>query len=272
MCRISILTLVNGRGAALLNLLEGLKLSVLRPDELIVVFMNEPAKELPEMPFPVFDFEINAAGYLPLAAARNLAASMASGDLLIFLDVDCIPAPDLIANYLSAGNQSCLLSGQVRYLKDLQGHTLPGIEDLIASSASDPIRGGLEKITYELFWSLNFACSKTTYQNIGGFDESFQGYGGEDTDFAFTAKRKGIPIELVEATAFHQHHPSYSPPLNHLDEIISNAQYFYNKWSSWPMSGWLFKFQQLGLIALQQGCIHKLRSPSPQEMQEARKP
>lgn len=271
MNRISVLTLVSGRMTALLNLLQGLKFSTLLPDELIIVFMNERKKPLPEMGFPVFCFELNAEGYLPLSAARNLAASQASGDLLIFLDVDCIPSKDLIANYRAASGADCLLSGKVRYLKDMNGHPMPSPDKLTALSKADPIRKNLKEISYELFWSLNFACLKTTYQNIGGFDECFKGYGGEDTDFAFTAKEKQISIKLIESLAFHQHHQSYSPPLNHLDDIIKNAQYFFNKWDCWPMSGWLEKFEQAGLISLRGGNIHKLRSPSLEELERAKK-
>ncbi|WP_409241961.1 glycosyltransferase family 2 protein, partial [Caballeronia sp. INML3] len=40
-----------------------------------------------------------------------------------------------------------------------------------------------------MFWSLNFACHLNTFEQIGGFDDAYTGYGGEDTDFAFRAKR-----------------------------------------------------------------------------------
>ena len=34
-----------------------------------------------------------------LARARNLAAAAAAGDVLVFLDADCIPAPDLLERH-----------------------------------------------------------------------------------------------------------------------------------------------------------------------------
>nr|WP_246046228.1 galactosyltransferase-related protein [Rarobacter faecitabidus] len=33
---------------------------------------------------------------------------------------------------------------------------------------------------------MTFALSSATWQRIGGFDEGYCGYGGEDTDFAST--------------------------------------------------------------------------------------
>ena len=44
-------------------------------------------------------------GRLPLAAARNVGATSAvdaGADLLVFLDVDCLAAPDLLSTYASA--------------------------------------------------------------------------------------------------------------------------------------------------------------------------
>ncbi|MBE8147289.1 hypothetical protein IOD13_18970 [Brevibacterium casei] len=38
---------------------------------------------------------------------------------------------------------------------------------------------------FALFWSLSFACRPEVFARIGGFDETYAGYGGEDTDFAF---------------------------------------------------------------------------------------
>lgn len=271
MAGISVLTLVNGRHTALLNLIEGFKLSAILPDELIIVFMNDDLSVLPESPFRIIKAKLDSEYALPLAAARNYAASLATGDLLVFLDVDCIPAPDLLTVYLNADYQQCLITGKVRYLENFSGEALPLFNKLHSYSKPDPIRSSLQTLSYELFWSLNFACSKQIYQIIGGFDELFVGYGGEDTDFAFSARDKGVSLQFVNATAYHQHHESYSPPLNHIDDIIANAQIFFLKWKFWPMQGWLDSFREANLISIKNGKIKKLRNPSLEELENAKK-
>lgn len=271
MAGISVLTLVNGRHTALLNLIEGFKLSAILPDELIIVFMNDDLSVLPESPFRIIKAKLDSEYALPLAAARNYAASLATGDLLVFLDVDCIPAPDLLTVYLNADYQQCLITGKVRYLENFSGEALPLFNKLHSYSKADPIRSSLQTLSYELFWSLNFACSKQIYQIIGGFDELFVGYGGEDTDFAFSARDKGVSLQFVNATAYHQHHESYSPPLNHIDDIIANAQIFFLKWKFWPMQGWLDSFREANLISIKNGKIKKLRNPSLEELENAKK-
>ena len=88
-----------------------------------------------------------------------------------------------------------------------------------------------------------------TWRRIGGFDEEFLGYGAEDTDFGFTADAAGIGLTWVGgATAYHQWHPSESPPIRHLDDILRNGRIFARRWGWWPMEGWLEAFQARGLI------------------------
>ncbi|PWS29452.1 hypothetical protein DHW03_06465 [Pedobacter yonginense] len=266
---ISVLTLVSGREKAFRNFVEGLKQSTTPPHEVIVVFMNQEPCAIEVLPFQVKTIRLNHTGTLPLASARNRAAKEASGDLLIFLDVDCIADANLIANYASAKQSESLLVGQVRYLQNNADEHPQFLKQLIALSRPDPIRAGVNPLPYELFWSLNFACSKSIFNSIGGFDEDFIGYGGEDTDFAFKARAVQIPLKTIDALAFHQHHPSYSPPLNHFRDIISNAECFYQKWKIWPMEGWINKFEEMGLVIRKPDKIEVLRLPKPLQIEQA---
>ena len=72
--------------------------------------------------------------------------------------------------------------------------------------------------------------------------------GGEDTDFSFSARSQNIPLYKISALAYHQFHLSYSPPLNHLAEIVSNAEIFQQKWQILPMDKWLKQFADMGYI------------------------
>ena len=268
---ISVLTIVKGRANALDNLLKGLESSSILPDELVVVFMNEPLRKMPTLPFPVHCYNIIESAHLPLAAARNLAAEKADGDFLIFLDVDCIPSPSLIADYQVHQKSNALLSGEVRYLRNgaiEQNDFLSAMEIL---SDPDPIRSDMDVIPYSLFWSLNFACQKNIYQKIGGFDEGYKGYGAEDTDFSFSAEKMKVPLQHISAKAYHQYHESFSPPLNHLEDIIGNANRFYQKWKKWPMEGWLKAFSNMDLIDWAERKITFIRKPTDEEIRAALK-
>lgn len=269
---ISVLTIVKSRQEALQNLLLGLENAAVQPAELVIVNMNEAASGLTSAHFPVRAFQFNAAEKLPLAAARNFAASKAANPLMIFLDVDCIPSARLVEAYYHAcaqGEQLCI--GPVRYLRQGAVSEPVFLSKMPELSTPDPVRGDLQQVNHALFWSLNFACSKTIYDRIGGFDTRFTGYGAEDTDFGFAARQQNIPLQVVEAVAYHQYHPSYDPPLNHFLDIITNAEAFYEKWKIWPMEGWLRKFVHAGMIAWEQESIRILRTPHETEIAAALK-
>ncbi len=220
-------------------------------------------------------------GGLPIAAARNIGAdhALAAGaELLIFLDVDCLPSPELTVRYEAAAARSetgrDLLCGPVAYLPPppAAGYDL----DTLAAHPFHPARpappaGHCERLAdHRLFWSLSFAVSRETWLKIGGFCEEYRGYGAEDTDFAMTAQGREVDMTWVGgAAAYHQWHPSGSPPLRHLDDILRNGAIFARRWGWWPMAGWLRQFEERGLIAWSTDVAGWVRiaTPDPQAVE-----
>jgi N-acetylglucosaminyl-diphospho-decaprenol L-rhamnosyltransferase len=255
---VACLVLARGRLSHLRRTLEGLAAQTHPPDEVVLVAMDDPEVarigESSSIVTRIDTCPLGPTGSLPLAAARNLAARGTSSDLLVFLDVDCIPAPDLVTDYLRQQRPG-LLMGSVGYLPPgVDPGSPPALEVLHASAAPHPSRPAPRRRArradrYELFWSLNFAVERATWRRLGGFDESYEGYGAEDTDLAFTARRMGVPAWfVVGAEAFHQHHPVGRPPVEHVESIVHNARRFHQKWGTWPMEGWLREFAALGLV------------------------
>ncbi|MDO5712533.1 MAG: galactosyltransferase-related protein, partial [Micrococcales bacterium] len=102
-----------------------------------------------------------------------------------------------------------------------------------------------------LFWSLSFAMTTADFAALGGFDEAYVGYGGEDTDFAMRLRAAGGSLWwLGGAAAYHQHHPTQNPPVQHRSDIVRNANLFAQRWGWHPMEGWLAGFADAGLARL----------------------
>jgi N-acetylglucosaminyl-diphospho-decaprenol L-rhamnosyltransferase len=257
--KITVVTLVSGRHGHLERQHAGLARSHRRPDDYIVVAMGYPALAdwRPDGPPSPCVAQIAVDGALPLAAARNLGARLAierGADLVVFLDVDCIPHPRLLAAYAEAASAypQSLLTGRVGYLPEGVDYSDPASFDAAASVHAfrpDPGEGEIERGHHDLFWSLSFASTRDTWLRLGGFFEGYRGYGGEDTDFGLSARDGDVDLVWVGgATAYHQHHETHDPPVHHLDDILANGSLFESRWGFWPMRGWLDGFEQLGLV------------------------
>ncbi len=195
---------------------------------------------------------------LRLAAGRNAGAAAASGaDLLVFLDADCVPGPALLRRYGEAAlaHPGAVLCGPVTYLPEGVAASDPA--ELAARTSPHPARPMPDDTDdrvadagdYPLFWSLSFALTPATWGRIGGFDEAYEGYGGEDTDFAFRMRSREVPLVWTGgAHAYHQYHPTSSPPWQHVDAILRNGALFAERWDEWPMTGWLEAFERGGAV------------------------
>ncbi|MDA0179846.1 galactosyltransferase-related protein [Solirubrobacter phytolaccae] len=195
---------------------------------------------------------------LPLARARNAGAehALAAGaELLVFLDVDCIPGAALLERYAAvADDDPALLCGPVSYLPPAPpgGYPSTGLDALAKPHPARPVppEDGVQRSgDHTLFWTLSFAVTAPTWRRIGGFCEAYVGYGGEDTDFGQLAARAGVDLVWVGgAWAYHQHHATQSPPVQHLADIVRNGALFHRRWGWWPMGGWLSAFAERGLV------------------------
>ena len=281
---ISLLTILRGREAHLANLLRGLARQTRPPDEMVIGVMGErPVANGVETPFPVRQV-LEPGDPLPLARAHNAVARAARGSTLVFLDVDCIPAPGLVADYARAlRGWPGLLMGEVFYLPsgatdgDWTTEDFAAVAERHSDRQGPPPEGIRPCDDYRCFWSLNFALSAERFAASGGFDEAYAGYGGEDTDFGRTLDAHRIPIGCMKGgLAYHQHHPHHMPPVHHIGSILRNSEVFRRKWGEYTMGHWLHAFTLVGLVEETPSGWRQLREPGPEDLalieQQAHRP
>ncbi|WP_265443852.1 glycosyltransferase family 2 protein [Flexivirga meconopsidis] len=242
----------------------------------VVVAMGDPSvRSLVAPTSTVVDLPTSGPE-LPLATARNVGVATAASlgaDAVLLLDVDCLPAASTLPRYAAAlqADPHTVACGAVTYLPPLD---LPfagaAVLDLCARHRSphparpDPRPGTTARVPglgrapadaaelgdHALLWSLSMACTLDTWARVGGFDESYVGYGVEDTDFACRVTASGVGLGWVGgADTYHQHHPTSTPPTEHVRSIVRNGQIFADRWGWWPAEGWLTGFERQGLVS-----------------------
>jgi N-acetylglucosaminyl-diphospho-decaprenol L-rhamnosyltransferase len=259
----AVVTAVHGRHTHLARQHASLASGSLLPDHVVVVAMGDPEVADVVAAGPLADrthvVDLLIGPRLPLARARNVGAARAfelGADLVVFLDVDCLAGAGLLEGYLDGwrrtGTGARLLSGPVSYL-DPPGAGGYCDADLAAARPhrARPAPGPGEVVLADdlrLFWSLSFALDAATWSAVGGFDEAYVGYGAEDTDFAQRAASAGASMWWVgDAPAYHQWHPVSDPPVEHVQDVVRNANLFRRRWGWFPMEGWLAAFAARGL-------------------------
>lgn len=281
---LSVLTLVRNRDAMLGRLLDGLDAGTAHPSEVVVARCggSDPRAAIGERPYPVRVLEVDSPDdRIPYSPARNGCAAAATSTAIAFIDADCIPGPTYVASLAAAlAEVDALCTGEVRYLPPdalLDG----GAEELARWGRPHPHRqrppaeGVAVGARHELVWGLHMALRRSTFLALGGFDEGYRGYAGEDTDLAIGAREAGVPAALVAgADIFHQHHDTWEPPLQQAAATVANAQRFRDRWGWWPMDGWLAAMADLGIIRWtpDAAVAEVLRDPTEAELAAAHRP
>ena len=197
------------------------------PGELLEVVVvddgSDPPVQPPPSPLNLRVVRQRRRGF-GLARARNTGARAAAHDILVFLDGDVIAEAGLIRAHARWHHAvgDALTQGFCAYVSPaglsaevLRAH--PGaLQTLFDAQASDPPwierhmarTGDLTSRHTDLFRAVtghNLAISRALFEEAGGFDESFNRYGGEDTEFAYRVhNRGGLLVPVREAFAWHQ--------------------------------------------------------------------
>jgi GT2 family glycosyltransferase len=175
--------------------------------------------------------------------ARNLGASHASGDLLVLLDCDMVPEREHIEAHARWHHaldyavvfgfrrhvdfegitptdilQASSSGGLVQLFEGRPSHGVDWIERHLART--DSLRQSVSDL-WRLTSSGNLSLHRDLYWRVGGFDESFNQWGGEDNEFGYRLSASGaVIVPEPAAFAWHQgegHEPSPSE-LHSLEE------------------------------------------------------
>jgi len=158
-----------------------------------------------------------------LAAARNVGLEAAGGGLVWFLDDDLVPAPGLVERHRRAHDHGGprIVVGPCRIPSGsgAPAHLVRWWDEHYAELQK---AGRVDR--FDRFTVANASGPAALLRAVGGFDESFVGYGLEDYELAVRLLRAGARLDFdVDAVAWHPDVPAVSVLVARQRNIGRNA-------------------------------------------------
>lgn len=149
-----------------------------------------------------------------LAESRNNGILAATGDYIVTLDGDCVPQHDFIARHRQLAEPGYMVTGsRILLSQAFSARVLREAIDLQSLSLADKLRyrlqGGLGKaaqllvklpdtgrrrhrFSFRRIKGCNMAFWRSDLERVNGFDESFRGWGYEDSDAVARLYHAGV--------------------------------------------------------------------------------
>lgn len=164
------------------------------PEEIIVVFDGAREACAWQPADPRIRLLFTGAQRGP-AAARNLGAREAAGDLLVFFDADVLVPPNSIARFQQVFKQHPEISGAIGSYDEQPGDArfFSQYKNLFHHYTHQQARA--EAST---FWGACGAVRRAAFLQVGGFDERFRVPSIEDIELGYRLVEAGYPLRLCK--------------------------------------------------------------------------
>jgi len=191
-----------------------------------------------------------------LARSRNKAINISSGEYIIVVDGDMILDPNFISDHISHARRHQYIQGSRVLLTESKTSQVINNKDIFINFYSRGILNRKNAIRSKLLSKIfskksnsmtgirgcNMGFFKTDCEKINGFNNKFEGWGREDSEFVVRFLNAGfikkhLKFSAVQYHLWHGHESEKSLPEN--DEILAEA---INNNLSWCDSG-LNEFQ-----------------------------
>ena len=178
-----------------------------------------------------------------LAYIWNRGAELAIGDRLIFGNSDIISHPNRVEQHLQFGRNlvagiypSIPIEKVAIITKEMVAQDFSKIESFAGEDRRIDFINKLKrphlihgkKIPPRYMYGGNWSCPSDIFNELGGLDEGFKGWGGEDFDFARRAEHNGEDVILnINCIGYHLDHET----VNRSNTRSVGKGYFEKKWS-----------------------------------------
>ncbi|QQR92101.1 MAG: glycosyltransferase [Candidatus Iainarchaeum archaeon] len=181
--------------------LDALKQQTISPKEIIVV--DDGSKDNTSKVVATFsNVKLTSQANAGPARARNVGAKAAKGDIIIFLDSDCVPEKNWLEEMLKPFEDAKVAGVQGAY-KSKQKSIVARFDQLDIEYRYERMKRA-EKLDW--IGSYSAAYRRDIFLKENGFDESFPKASGEDAELSYRmAEKKYRLIFAPSAIVYHTH-------------------------------------------------------------------
>lgn len=149
------------------------------------------------------NFRFEKISHRGVAMVRNYGIGISKGYLILMIDDDCEAKDDWITSFVQYMNNKQEVVGAGGTILSISPQTFVQKYIDFKNLLRKPVRDINGKIISLI--TANACFRKTSLDKIGGFNEKFKNYGGEDLDLSFRCRKIG-KIEYCEnAIIYHNH-------------------------------------------------------------------
>ncbi|HEY0168921.1 MAG TPA: glycosyltransferase, partial [Jatrophihabitans sp.] len=191
-----------------------------------------------------------------VAQARNVGIAHAGGEVCVFVDSGVVLGSGCLRAHLDSHRQADGPVAVLGYVYGFDNDSSDAEEMLQALDFSDPdaciesmrrtrrwadirepfyARHGddLSRLPapWVLYWTCNVSAPTDRLRSVGGFDENFRSWGGEDIDLGYRLHRDGVRFTL-NRSASSVHYPHAKSSVHNFAQARANYRYLAQKYDT----------------------------------------
>jgi glycosyltransferase involved in cell wall biosynthesis len=218
------------------------------------------------------------------AMARNAGARIAGAPVLIFLDTGTLAGPGFVEEHLALHTAQGKAPGSDVVLGYTYGYRLfdptPGLAEAVAELPPEEVRrrygedpsfqdcrhpdfasadfdANALPLPWIMSWTMNLSVATADFRRVGGFDETFEGWGVEDLDLGLRLYKAGARFHVGRA-AWAIETPHERDPAGNAESVTHNALRLLGKypepavelhWAWFATGDWLVRDDSASLHA-----------------------
>lgn len=198
MTRVSVVVPTYNRLAQLQRVIVGLERQAFPRDRFEVIVVSDGSSDgtedyLTALKTPLLLRPILQQHNQGPSAARNHGVALSTGDIVLFIDDDVVPAPELIEEHVRIHDEHgphVAVIGPMLAPPDFQMSPWAQWEHAVLSKQYKNVLLGHWEPTASQFYTGNASLLRHHFQEIGGFDQSLRR--AEDVDLGYRLAAKGL--------------------------------------------------------------------------------